>query len=400
MTRQLPPDALKLSAALADTLAQPVRGLAFSSDAQPGIRRQRRGRGFRYLDADGGAVTDGDTLARIRKLAIPPAWTDVWICADPDGYLQATGRDARRRKQYRYHPDWTEQRGAGKFQGLLEFGESLPALRRRLGRDLARPGLGRERVLAIVVQLLQLTLIRVGNREYARANGSYGLTTLLNHHVEAVRGRLRFRFRAKGGVDREVQLGSRRLCQLVRKCQGLPGQTLFQYRDEEGNCVPVTSAMVNAYLRERTGRDFTAKHFRTWAATVMAFSTLARAERPDSPTGRKRIANAALREVARYLGNTPAVCRASYVHPRVLEAFDAGELAGRTLRPRPTWRQAEQETLQFLRELADADRAPARKAAQPTARHRQASAAEARRPPPQSRSPQPTSPRATNAAAP
>lgn len=390
MTRHLPPDALKSSAALAETVAEPVRGLVFSSDAQPGIRRRRCGRGFRYLDAEGRTVTDGDTLARLRKLAIPPAWTDVWICADSGGYLQATGRDARRRKQYRYHSDWTEQRGAGKFQGLLEFGEALPALRRRLGRDLARPGLGREHVLAIVVRLLQLTMIRVGNREYARDNGSYGLTTLLNRHVNAVRGRLRFRFRAKGGIDREVQLGSRRLCQLVRKCQGLPGQTLFQFKDEEGGCVPVTSAMVNAYLRECTGRDFTAKHFRTWSATVMAFSTLARAERPDSPAGRKRTVNATLREVARYLGNTPTVCRTSYVHPRVLEAYEAGELGGRTLRPRPTWHQAGHETLQFLHEVAKADGAAARKSSRRPVRASRPPAPPIRRAPPQPKAPHAT----------
>lgn len=210
-----------------------------------------------------------------------------------------------------------------------------------------------------------------------------------------MRGRLRFRFRAKGGIDREVQLGSRRLCQLVRKCQGLPGQTLFQYRDEEGSCVPVTSAMVNAYLRQCTGRDFTAKHFRTWSATVMAFSTLARAERPDSQAGRKRTINATLREVARYLGNTPTVCRTSYVHPRVLEAYEAGELEGRTLRPRPTWHQAEQETLQFLHEVARADAADERRPSQRPARGIQPPAPPARRAPPQC---QPKAARATIAA--
>ena len=342
----------QLSQALADAVSAPAAELSYSSDAEPGISRQRRGRGFAFHWPDGSLVDDGDVLARIRKLAIPPAWHSVWICPQSGGHIQATGRDARGRKQYRYHAAWTEQRGAGKFQSLVAFGEALPLLRRRVRADLARPGLGRERVLAVVVRLLELTLIRVGNREYARTNGSYGLTTLLDDHVEAVRGRLRFRFRAKGGIERELRLGSTRLCQLVRRCQELPGQTLFQYQEDDGSCAPVTSAQVNAYLRDKAGCAVTAKHFRTWAATVMAFSTLARAERPESKAGRKRVVTATMREVSRYLGNTPSVCRNSYVHPAVVDAYEEGRLSGRRLKRQPNWHEAERETLAFLRELA------------------------------------------------
>ena len=370
MAQALPQRVLDLSRQLAKRVAPPPVRLTFSSDATPGIRRRRSGRGFSYRDPDGNTVTDGDVLARIRKLAIPPAWTDVWICTDPGGHLQATGRDARGRKQYRYHAAWTERRGAEKFQGLTEFGRALPALREAVDRDLARPGLGRDRVVAMVVRLLGLTLIRVGNREYARVNGSYGLTTLLDQHVAAVRGRLRFQFRAKGGIDRDIRLSSRRLCALVRRCQELPGQTLFQYREEDGSIAPVTSAMVNAYLRERTGSDFTAKHVRTWAATVMAFSRLARSERPDSQAGRRRVVSAVLKEVSGYLGNTPTVCRQSYVHPAVLEAYEAGGLAALDLAEAPDWPTAEAETLAFLETLTRSGRAPARSPRSPAAASR------------------------------
>src|SRR5690606_12426729 len=256
-------------------------GLIYVGDGDRGIRRRRQGRGFGYRDAEGRAVRDRDTLARIRALAIPPAWTDVWICADPRGHLQACGRDARGRKQYRYHPQWSAVRGDGKFSRVVAFGEALPKLRRRMRQDLALPGFPRAKVLAIVVALLGETLIRVGNPEYARSNRSYGLTTLRNRHVEFVRvGRARFRFRGKAGQTHEVELDDKRLVKLLRTCQQLPGQSLFQYRDDDGTLVPVDSGEVNDYLREATGDAFSAKDFRTWGGTLAAFQRLARTTLP------------------------------------------------------------------------------------------------------------------------
>src|SRR5690606_35816303 len=260
-------------------------GLRHVTDAMPGIRRRRAGTGFSYRRASGARVDDAATLARIRALAIPPAWTEVWICPDPRGHLQASGRDARGRKQYRYQPDWSAVRGNGKFDRVVAFGEALPGLRRRLRRDLAKPGYPREKVLAIVVALLGETLVRVGNPEYARENRSYGLTTLRNRHVEFLRGgRARFRFRGKGGLDHEVELDDRRLVKLLRGCRQLPGQSLFQYRDDDGVLVPVDSGKVNDYLRDATGDAFSAKDFRTWGATLAAFQRLARGQ----PATRRR----------------------------------------------------------------------------------------------------------------
>src|SRR5688572_1859646 len=290
-------------------------GLVYVSDEAPGLRRLRSGRGFRYVDAQGRAVRDEATLARIRALAIPPAYRDVWICALAHGHLQATGRDARGRKQYRYHARWRHVRDAEKFDRITAFGAALPRLRRRMRTDLAREGLGREKVLAIVVAVMADTLVRVGNDEYARGNNSYGLTTLRNRHIAYLRGgSARLSFRGKGGVAHEVVLDDRRLARLVRRCQQLPGQALFQYRDETGALQPVSSDEVNDYLRESTGEDFTAKDFRTWGGTLEALKRLAGQDIPRRKDGKPNpraiasVRNAVVEQVAFALSNTPAVC--------------------------------------------------------------------------------------------
>lgn len=331
-------------------------GLRHVTDAMPGIRRRRAGTGFSYRRASGARVDDAATLARIRALAIPPAWTEVWICPDPRGHLQASGRDARGRKQYRYHPDWSAVRGNGKFDRVVAFGEALPGLRRRLRRDLAKPGYPREKVLAIVVALLGETLVRVGNPEYARENRSYGLTTLRNRHVEFLRGgRARFRFRGKGGLDHEVELDDRRLVKLLRGCRQLPGQSLFQYRDDDGVLVPVDSGKVNDYLRDATGDAFSAKDFRTWGATLAAFQRLARTTLPyradGRPAGERALAGlerAVVKEVAAALGNTPAVCRKAYIDPAVFAGWREGSLQRAAANARGE-RQWESAALRFLR---------------------------------------------------
>jgi DNA topoisomerase IB len=262
-------------------------GLRYVSDATPGLRRERDGEGFRYLRGDGSTVRDEATLARIRTLAIPPAWTGVWICADPRGHLQACGRDARGRKQYRYHAQWNQVRGLGKFGRVIAFASALPRLRRRVRRDLKASGFPRDKVLAIVTAVMAETLIRVGNPEYARSNRSFGLTTLRNRHVAFLRGgRARFQFRGKGGLEHDVVLDDVRLVQLVRRCQQLPGQALFQYRDDDGTVVPVESGEVNAYLRAATGDEFTAKDFRTWGGTLAAYQRFARTPLPGTDDGR------------------------------------------------------------------------------------------------------------------
>ncbi|HET6431413.1 DNA topoisomerase IB [Dyella sp.] len=313
-----------------DDLLRDVRdaGLIYVSDEQPGILRQRRGKGFSYRHASGERVTDEAVLTRIRSLAIPPAYVDVWICPHPRGHLQATGRDARQRKQYRYHPDWRELRDGGKFSRLLDFGEALPRLRRHVRTDLARSGLPREKVLALVVRLLDDTLIRIGNDRYARDNKSFGLTTLRSRHVQAERGRLRFAFRGKSGQMRELELSDKRMAKIIRRVQQLPGQRLFQYLDEHGERQPIDSGMVNDYLREASGGHFTAKDFRTWGGTVQAIGVMATTPLPE--TGGERAQRSAIaagvKRVAGILGNTPAVCRASYVHPQVFEGWLDGSL--------------------------------------------------------------------------
>jgi DNA topoisomerase IB len=332
-------------------------GLHYVSDADPGIYRLGSAPKFRYVDADGTPVRDRDTLDRIRMLAIPPAYTDVWICADPRGHLQATGRDARGRKQYRYHPDWRHVRGEGKFARLAAFGEALPKLRRALRRDLALPGYPREKVLAIVVAVMAETLLRVGNDEYARSNRSYGLTTLRNEHVAFLRGgRARFRFRGKSGQRQEVVLDDARLARLLRRCQQLPGQALFQYVDDEGDAQPVDSGLVNDYLRGAMGAEFTAKDFRTWGATLLAFRRFAATPLPDpwregEPRSERSLAiveKRVVEDVAAMLGNTPTVCRNSYIDPAVFAGWRDGRLqkaaAGATGE-----RQWEQAALKFLR---------------------------------------------------
>lgn len=296
-------------------------GLRFTSDDRPGISRRRAGRGFSYRDADGAVVRDAATLARIRSLAIPPAWTDVWIAPDPRGHLQATGRDARGRKQHRYHPAFRERREHAKFDRMIAFAGLLPRIRERVDEDLARRGLPREKVLAAVVRLLELTLIRVGNEEYARLNRSFGLTTLRDRHARVEGGRLRFRFRGKGGRTHEVALRDRRLATVVGRCQDLPGQDLFQYVDDEGEVRDVRSEDVNAYLREISGGEVTAKDFRTWAGTVLAYRALRALQPGATERDARRNVVEAMRQTAEHLGNTPAVARRSYVHPGILQAY-------------------------------------------------------------------------------
>jgi DNA topoisomerase IB len=343
--------------------AADAAGLRYVSDCGRGIRRLRDSDGaWRYLDATGNTVRDEDTLVRIRALAIPPAWTDVWICADPRGHLQATGRDARGRKQYRYHPRWSEVRGAGKFDRIVAFGEALPRLRWRLGRDYRLRGFPRPKVLALVVGVMAETLVRVGNTEYARSNRSYGLTTLRNRHVAFLRGgRARFRFTGKGGKEHDVVLDDARLVQLVRHCQQLPGQALFQYRDDDGATVPVGSDDVNGYLRDAMGEAFTAKDFRTWGGTLLAFRRLAQTPLPLAADGgpaseREHVAvqNAVIKDVAQALCNTPAVCRSAYIDPVVF----AGWRDGRLQRAAATARGERQWELAALRFLRAAHRAP------------------------------------------
>jgi len=301
-------------------------GLVYTSDDRPGIRRLGKGKRARYVGARNKPVRDADTLARIRSLVIPPAWTDVWICANPRGHLQATGRDARGRKQYRYHPKWRKVRDDTKYGRMIAFGQALPAIRRRTDADLRRPGLPREKVLGAVVRLLEKTFIRVGNDEYARDNHSFGLTTMRDGHVRVAGSKVRFIFRGKSGVEHELALDDRRLAKIVKQCRDLPGQELFQYRGEDGKVVDVGSADVNAYLQQITGKDFTSKDFRTWAGTVLAAKLLRDFEEVDSDARAKKNVVAAIEQVAKRLGNTRAVCRKCYVHPAVIDAYLDGSM--------------------------------------------------------------------------
>jgi DNA topoisomerase I len=297
-------------------------------DRTPGIRRIGHSR-FRYVDARGRTVSDRETLQRIRSLAIPPAWSDVWICADPLGHLQATGRDARGRKQYRYHPRWREVRDEVKYGRLIAFAQALPNIRARTEADLRRTGLPREKVLATVVQLLEKTFIRVGNEEYAKQNGSVGLTTMRDQHAKVNGTSVRFEFRGKSGVRHAVDLEDKRLAKVVKACRDLPGYELFQYVDEDDARQVIDSADVNAYLREITGEDFTAKDFRTWAGTVLAAGQLAAAASFSTARQAKRNIVKAIEAVARRLGNTKAVCRKSYIHPAIFDAYlDGTTIAG------------------------------------------------------------------------
>jgi DNA topoisomerase I len=306
--------------------AAKAAGLRYVSDARPGIRRQRAGKGFRYLDPDGKAVRDPDTLRRIASLVIPPAWTDVWISPSPNGHIQATGRDARGRKQYRYHPRWRAVRDETKYDRMMAFGAALPTIRRRVESDLGRPGLPREKVLAAVVRLLETTLIRVGNEEYARTNRSFGLTTMQDRHVALTDASVRFAFRGKSGIKHTIGLADRRLARVVKKCRDLPGQELFQYVDDDGRPQDIASDDVNAYLREVAGDEFTAKDFRTWAGTVLAAMALREFEAFDTKTQAKKNILRAIESVAERLGNTPTVCRKCYVHPEIIDAYLDGSM--------------------------------------------------------------------------
>jgi DNA topoisomerase-1 len=308
-----------------------AHGLRYSTDARPGITRHRAGRGFSYRGPDGTVMRDREVLTRIRTLAIPPAWTEVWICPHASGHLQATGRDAKGRKQYRYHERWRAGRDEAKFERLIDFARVLPRIRERCDADLSKPGMPREKVLAAVVRLLETTLIRVGNEEYARLNRSFGLTTLKRQHAKVQGTAVRFRFRGKSGRQHEVGIRDRRLAAVVRRCQELPGQELFQYIGDDGVSHDVASDDVNEYLREISGADVTAKDFRTWAGTVLAYRALrALAPGTNDRAVRKNVVEA-VRFTSDHLGNTPAVARRSYVHPAILEAYMDGSIGGALL---------------------------------------------------------------------
>jgi DNA topoisomerase IB len=349
----LPAESFVSAAAEAAHMAQSV-GLVYVSDSVAGYRRERADKRFRYLTPDGRRLSDQAELERIARLAVPPAYEDVWICMDPHGHLQATGRDARGRKQYRYHPKWRTVRDDAKFDRMVTFAEALPRLRRTLARDLARPGLPREKVLAVIVSILDATRVRVGNIEYARDNKSFGLTTLLNRHVSFIRdGRAILNFRGKGGVRHEIPIDDRRIARIVKRCQELPGQQLFQYVTDTGQRAPIDSGQVNDYLKAAMGDDFTAKDFRTWGATLQAVTLLARTPHPENRSERAfkiEIGNV-VKQVAAELRNTPAVCRKSYINPLVLDAWRSGLIrrafSGGLKLAAP--RQAETRVLEFLK---------------------------------------------------
>ncbi len=306
--------------------AAKVAKLRYVSDERPGLRRERRGKGFSYREAGGNLVKDEKTLARIKSLAVPPAWTEVWICPSPSGHLQATGRDARGRKQYRYHPRWREVRDETKYSRMIAFGEALPKIRERVREDMSRRGLPREKVLATIVRLLESTLIRVGNDEYAQENKSYGLTTMRDRHARVSGSKLEFAFQGKSSVKHHIELKDKQLASIVKRCRDLPGYELFQYLDEDGGRRSVDSGDVNDYLKEVAGEDFTAKDFRTWAGTVLATMALQEFEAFDSQAQAKKNVLAAIESVAKELGNTPAICCKCYVHPEVLSSYLDGSL--------------------------------------------------------------------------
>jgi DNA topoisomerase-1 len=313
----------KASEAVSDqcVAAAAEAGLRYVADNSPGYSRKENGEHFKYLDTHGKPIRDEQRLLRIKRLAIPPAWTDVWICPSLAGHIQATGRDARRRKQYRYHERWRELRDENKFDRLADFAKELPKIRRRVAQDIRLPGLPREKVLATVVRLLERTFIRVGNEEYARENKSFGLTTIKNRHVKVSGDHLRFRFRGKSGRQHEVAITDGRIAKIVSKCQDLPDQDLFQYLSDDGEARNVTSQDVNDYLREITNENFTAKDFRTWAGTVLGAIALNAQGEFETKKQAKANLKTAICAVARLLGNTPAVCRKCYVHPAILEAY-------------------------------------------------------------------------------
>ena len=301
-------------------------GLKWASDTAPGFHRKRKGGGFVYIDDNGKPMRDPDHLWRIKALVIPPAWTDVWICADEFGHIQATGKDARHRKQYRYHASWREVRDSNKYHRVIDFGKALPTIRQRIAADLRRHGLPREKVLAAVVRLMETTHIRVGNDEYAKENHSYGLTTMRGRHASIHGNHVHFHFRGKSGVDHEIDFSDRRLARIVKECRDLPGQTLFQFLDHDGNVHHIGSHDVNHYLHETVGDEFTAKDFRTWAGTVLAALALHEYENFTSQRQARRYIVAAIESVAKKLGNTKAVCRKCYIHPEIFNAYMDGTL--------------------------------------------------------------------------
>ena len=321
-------------------------GLRYVSDERPGIERRRHGRGFRYLDTDGKSVQDKDTRARIKSLAIPPAWNEVWICPQANGHLQATGRDEKGRKQYRYHPRWREVRDEAKYGRIIAFGKALPAIRDHVDQQLRLHGLPREKVLSAVIRLLETTLIRVGNEEYARSNKSYGLTTMRNRHVEVGDSKVEFHFKGKSNRKHHITLKDRRLARVVKRCQDLPGHELFQYVDEDGQRHSIDSADVNDYLQTISGQSFTAKDFRTWAGTVLAATLLKKFGAFETKTAARHNVVQAIEQVARQLGNTPSICRKCYIHPLVIDAYLDGSLLD-TLQQRA--RQALDELEQHLK---------------------------------------------------
>jgi DNA topoisomerase-1 len=307
-------------------------GLRHADETKPGYTRKREKNGFVYFDVNGKRIVDADEIQRINALAVPPAYEDVWICADPRGHLQATGRDARGRKQYRYHPRWRETRDADKYERMAEFGRTLPKIRARVARDLRLPGMPVDKVVATIVQLLDTTLVRIGSAEYARDNQSYGLTTLRKKHVKIEAGQLRFRFRGKSGIEHDVTIDNPRIKRIVRRCAELPGHDLFQYLDEDGARHTVGSADINDYLRRASGADFTAKDYRTWAGSVYALAALRRLMCESAAQARSHLV-ATVKDVAALLRNTPAVCRRCYIHPAIIRAFEADELQSLALRP-------------------------------------------------------------------
>ena len=326
------------------------KGLTWCSDDHPGLSRKVSKAGFDYLDAKGGRITDEKVLDRIRMLAIPPAWTDVWICPRASGHIQATGRDVKGRKQYRYHNDWSTHASSNKFDKLPAFAAALPRLRKQVEADMAKRGACRDKVLATAVQLLEITLIRVGNAEYARKNRSYGLTTLHKRHLAVDGAGLTFAFKGKSGVEHKVSVRDRRLATVIRSLRDLPGQSLFKYRDEDGDLCPITSDDVNTYIRDAMGEQFSAKDFRTWAGTVSAARALRGMEPATSATDAKRQINVCVKATAGLLGNTPTVCRSSYVHPAVFALYESGEMA--KVLPGPETAGFEKALAKFLKSEA------------------------------------------------
>ena len=338
-------------------------GLRYSLDSEPGLHRREGARGFEYVNSRGRPVTSERTIARIKALAIPPAWTNVWICSDEKGHLQATGRDARGRKQYRYHVKWRELRDADKFDRMLEFAKALPAIRRRARADLDLPGLPREKVLATLVTLLETTCFRIGNERYAEENDSFGLTTLRNRHARVAGSRVELEFRGKSGKFHKATVDDPRLARIIRRCRELPGQALFEYLDAEGKPQSIGSSDVNDYLKEIAGSDVTAKDFRTWAGTVFVANELARREGPVGPSHMV----AAVREASKRLGNTPAICKKSYVHPRVLDPQTWARRARRSASPRPRGLRADEAALlRILGPLSSASRTARTRRASPS----------------------------------